>query len=37
VLLWAPAALIVLGALAGTVPALRAYRTEVAENLAAIS
>ncbi|HWV98939.1 MAG TPA: ABC transporter permease [Candidatus Acidoferrum sp.] len=37
VLLWAPAVLILLGALAGTVPALKAYRTEVAEHLAPIS
>jgi len=33
VMLWAPAALIALGALAGIVPALKAYRTDVAENL----
>ena len=33
VMIWAPAALIVLGALAGIVPALKAYRTDVAENL----
>jgi putative ABC transport system permease protein len=37
VMLWAPAALIALGALAGVVPALKAYRTDVAENLAPIS
>jgi putative ABC transport system permease protein len=37
VMLWAPAALIILGALAGVVPALKAYRTDVAENLAPIS
>jgi putative ABC transport system permease protein len=37
VLLWAPGALVVIGALAGTVPAFRAYRIEVAENLATIS
>jgi putative ABC transport system permease protein len=37
VLLWAPLALISLGALAGLVPALKAYRTDVAENLAPIS
>ena len=37
VLLWAPAALIGLGALAGAVPAFRAYRTEVAEHLVPIS
>jgi len=34
VLLWAPAALVALGALAGLVPAWRAYRTDVASNLA---
>jgi putative ABC transport system permease protein len=33
VMLWAPAALIVLGALAGVVPAVKAYRTHVAEYL----
>ncbi len=33
VMLWAPAALIVLGALAGVVPAIKAYRTHVAEYL----
>ena len=33
VFLWAPAALVVLGALAGIVPGLKAYRTEVAEHL----
>src|SRR5882672_123702 len=32
VMLWAPAALIALGALAGIVPAVKAYRTDVAEN-----
>jgi putative ABC transport system permease protein len=37
VLLWAPAGLITLSALAGIVPALKAYRTDVAENLAPIS
>jgi putative ABC transport system permease protein len=37
VMLWAPAALIALGALAGVVPALKAYRTDVAENLAPAS
>jgi len=37
VLLWAPGLLIALGALAGAVPACRAYRIEVAENLAPIS
>lgn len=34
VLAWAPLALIGLGALAGIVPAAKAYRTEVAEHLA---
>ncbi|MDB6025442.1 MAG: hypothetical protein JWM68_1665, partial [Verrucomicrobiales bacterium] len=33
VMLWAPAALIALGALAGIVPAFKAYRTDVADNL----
>jgi putative ABC transport system permease protein len=33
VMLWAPAALITLGALAGVVPAVKAYRTDVAGNL----
>ena len=33
VMLWSPAALIALGALAGIVPAVKAYRTDVAENL----
>jgi len=37
VLLWAPAVLVALGTLAGTVPAYKAYRTEVAEHLAPIS
>jgi putative ABC transport system permease protein len=37
VLLWAPAALVALGTLAGTVPAFKAYRTEVAEHLVPIS
>lgn len=34
VLLWAPVALIALGALAGVVPAIKAYRTDVAASLA---
>lgn len=34
VLVWAPLGLIGLSALAGVVPALKAYRTDVAENLA---
>ncbi|HZQ48217.1 MAG TPA: ABC transporter permease, partial [Verrucomicrobiae bacterium] len=33
VMLWAPAMLIGLGALAGVVPAIKAYRTQVAEHL----
>jgi putative ABC transport system permease protein len=33
VMLWAPAMFIGLGALAGIVPAFKAYRTDVAENL----
>lgn len=33
VMLWAPAALIALGALAGIVPAIKAYRTDVATHL----
>jgi putative ABC transport system permease protein len=33
VMIWAPVALITLGALAGIVPALKAYRTDVAEYL----
>jgi putative ABC transport system permease protein len=33
VMLWSPAVLIALGALAGIIPALKAYRTDVAENL----
>jgi putative ABC transport system permease protein len=37
VMLWAPSALITLGALAGIVPALKAYRTDVAEFLAPAS
>jgi putative ABC transport system permease protein len=36
VLLWAPAGMIGLSALAGIVPALKAYRTDVAANLAPI-
>jgi putative ABC transport system permease protein len=34
VLLWAPLGLVALSALAGVVPAWKAYRTDVAENLA---
>jgi putative ABC transport system permease protein len=37
VMLWAPAMLIVLGALAGVVPAIKAYRTQVAEHLVPMS
>lgn len=37
VMLWAPAALIGLGALAGIVPAMKAYRTDVATYLAPTS
>jgi putative ABC transport system permease protein len=33
VMLWAPAAFIALGGFVGIVPALKAYRTDVAENL----
>jgi putative ABC transport system permease protein len=36
VMLWAPLGLIALSALAGIIPALKAYRTDVAENLAPI-
>lgn len=37
IMLAAPVALITLGALAGVVPAIKAYRTDVAENLAPAS
>jgi putative ABC transport system permease protein len=37
VMFWAPAGMIALGALAGIVPAWKAYRTDVAENLAPAS
>jgi putative ABC transport system permease protein len=37
VMLWAPVSLISLGALSGIVPALKAYRTDVAEHLTPIS
>jgi len=37
VMLWSPAAFIGLGALAGIVPAVKAYRTDVAHNLAPVS
>jgi putative ABC transport system permease protein len=37
VMLWAPAGFITLGALVGIVPAAKAYRTDVAQNLAPVS
>ncbi|MFT4689995.1 MAG: putative ABC transport system permease protein [Limisphaerales bacterium] len=37
VMLWVPAAMIGLSALAGIVPAIKAYRTNVAENLLPVS
>jgi len=37
VMAWAPLGMIALGALAGVVPALKAYRTDVAENLTPVS
>jgi putative ABC transport system permease protein len=37
IMLWAPMGLIALGMLAGVVPAVKAYRTAVAENLAPLS
>jgi putative ABC transport system permease protein len=37
VFVWAPLGLIGLSALAGIVPALKAYRTEVSENLAPLT
>jgi len=36
-MLWAPVALISLGAVSGVVPAAKAYRTDVAANLAPLS
>ena len=36
VLVWCPVGLVALGALAGLVPAWKAYRTDVAENLAPV-
>jgi putative ABC transport system permease protein len=33
VMVWAPAMMLALGALAGIVPAMKAYRTPVAEHL----
>lgn len=37
ILAWAPAAMIGLSALAGVIPAVKAYRTNVAENLVPVS
>jgi putative ABC transport system permease protein len=37
VMVWAPVVFVVLGALAGIVPAMKAYRTDVAQNLTPIS
>ena len=37
VMLWSPLGLIALGAVAGIIPAFKAYRTDVAENLSPIS
>ncbi|HEV2693954.1 MAG TPA: FtsX-like permease family protein [Verrucomicrobiae bacterium] len=37
VMLWEPAAFIALGALAGIIPAIKAYRTDVAKNLTPLS
>jgi putative ABC transport system permease protein len=37
VLVWAPVGMIVLCAVCGLLPAWKAYRTDVAENLAPIS
>ena len=37
VMLWAPLVMLALGALAGVIPAAKAYRTDVAENLTPIS
>jgi putative ABC transport system permease protein len=37
VMLWSPAAFIALGGLAGIIPAVKAYRTDVAQNLAPVS
>jgi putative ABC transport system permease protein len=33
VMLWEPMAFVALGALAGIVPAIKAYRSDVAQNL----
>ncbi len=37
VMFWAPLAMLGLGALAGVIPAIKAYRTDVADNLSPIS
>jgi putative ABC transport system permease protein len=37
ILVWTPIAMVVLGAIAGIVPALKAYRTDVASNLLPLS
>jgi putative ABC transport system permease protein len=37
ILVWTPVAMIVLGAIAGVVPAVKAYRTDVASNLLPLS
>jgi putative ABC transport system permease protein len=37
VMVWAPVAFIALGALAGIIPAAKAYRTDVAQNLTPVS
>ena len=37
VMLWSPLGLIALGAVAGIIPAFKAYRTDVAENLSPLS
>ena len=37
ILAWAPVAMIGLSALAGVIPAVKAYRTNVAENLVPVS
>jgi len=36
-LLWTPLGMILLGAITGCVPAVKAYRTHVAENLIPVS
>jgi putative ABC transport system permease protein len=37
VMLWAPVGMILVSALAGLIPAIKAYRTDVAEHLAPLS